>query len=48
MRGDLWYNFVGRDIFVTPGNEDLCGKIDFELQAKILSKVNISQKLKYA
>ena len=32
----------------TPANEALCGKINFELRAKMWSKVKISQKLKYA
>ena len=32
----------------TPANEALCGKIYFELWAKMQSKIKISQKLKYA
>ena len=32
----------------TPANEALCGKINFELWAKMQSKGKISQKLKYA
>ena len=32
----------------TPANEALCGKINFELWAKMQSKVKISQKWKYA
>ena len=30
-----------------PANEALCGKINFELWAKMWSKVKISQKIKY-
>ena len=37
-----------RKLWSTPGNEALCGKINFELWAKMSSKVKICQKIDYA
>ena len=46
---ELWFLTGKVDICAPkPANEALCGKVNFALRAKMLSKVTISQILKYA